>query len=61
MKILKIIDLILFIAIGAIGVVYEIYPPIIPNWLFNTIWIVGPISLIIFGIILYIEKKQNQK
>ncbi len=61
MKIFKIIDLILLIIVSAIGVVYEIYPPIIPDWLFNAMWIVGPISIILFGIVLYLERKQNKK
>ncbi len=58
MKVIKIIDLILLIIISAIGILWEIYPPIIPDWLFNTVWIVGPIVLIIFGLGLCLEKKQ---
>ena len=58
MKIIKIIDLILLLAISIIGTVYEIYPPIIPDWLFTTMWIVGPIALILFGIIYYSEKRK---
>lgn len=61
MRIIKIIDLILLFFVSAIGVILEIYPPIIPIWLFNTMWIVGHISLILFGLILYLEKKQNKK
>lgn len=61
MKIFKIIDLILLIIVSAIGLVYEIYPTIIPGWIFNSMWIVGPISIILFGIVLYLEKKQNKK
>ena len=58
MKILKIIDLILLFASSIIGVVYEIYPPIIPDWLFNTMWIVGPIALIIF-VVLYAKRNKD--
>ena len=61
MKVIKIIDLILLLIMVAIGTIYEIYPRIIPDWLFNTMWIIGPVGLIIFGITLYIEKKQNKK
>jgi hypothetical protein len=61
MKIFKIIDLILLIIVSIIGVVYEIHPPIIPDWLFNAIWVVGSISMVLLGVILYLEKKQNKK
>ncbi len=61
MKIVKIIDLIFLIFISVIGILWELYPPIVPNWLFNTTWIVGPIALLLFGLILYLEKKQNKK
>ncbi|MBQ8303538.1 MAG: hypothetical protein IJX79_01105 [Clostridia bacterium] len=61
MKIIKTIDLVLLIVISAIGIVWEIYPSIIPDWLFNMVWIVGPIALIIFGVVLYLEKKQSKK
>ena len=61
MKVIKIIDLILLLIMVAIGTIYEIYPRIIPDGLFNTMWIIGPVGLIIFGITLYIEKKQNKK
>ena len=59
MKTIKIIDLILLVIISGIGIIYEIYPPIIPDWLFYTTWIVGVVALTIFGIILYIEKKDR--
>ena len=61
MKIIKIIDGIIIIVISIVGTIYELYPPIIPGWLFNVMWIVGPIVLIVFGIILYLENKQNKK
>ena len=61
MKVIKIFDLILLLIMVAIGTIYEIYPRIIPDWLFNTMWIVGPIALITFGIVIYTEKKQNKK
>ena len=59
MKIIKIFDLILLLILVAIGTVYEICPRIIPDWLFNTMWIVGLIALTIFGIVLYIEKRNR--
>ena len=46
------------IIISIVGTVYEVYPPIIPDWLFNTVWIVGPVLLIILGLILYLDNKQ---
>ncbi len=61
MKIIKTIDFILLLIVVAIGTIYEIYPHIIPDWLFYTMWIVGSIALIIFGIVYYIEKKQSKK
>lgn len=61
MKIIKIIDLVLLVFVVAIGIIYELYPPIISDWLFNTMWIVGAIALIAFGVVLYLEKKQSQK
>ncbi|MBQ9107196.1 MAG: hypothetical protein IJY56_04825 [Clostridia bacterium] len=60
MKIIKIIDFILLLATSAIGVIHEIYPPIIPNWLFNTMWIVGPVSIITLGIILFLEERKKE-
>ena len=59
MKIIKIIDLILLLVVMVIGTIYEIYPSIIPEWLFTTMWIISPIALVVFGIILYVEKKQK--
>ena len=58
MKIIKIIVWIFMIIISIVGTVYEVYPPIIPDWLFNTVWIVGPVLLIILGLILYLDNKQ---
>ena len=59
MNIIKIIDLILLIFISIIGTLWELYPSIIPDWLFYTVWIIGPIALIVFGLVLYLEKKQK--
>ena len=61
MKIIKIIDLIFLFIVVVIGTIYEIYPLIIPDWLFNTMWVIAPVALIIFGFVLYIEKKQRKK
>ncbi len=61
MKIVKTVDLILLLILAVTGTLYEICPRIIPDWLFNTMWIVGPIALITFGIVIYTEKKQNKK
>lgn len=61
MKIIKIIDFVLLIFISIIGMLWELYPPIIPDWLFYTMWIVGPIALAFLGLVLYLEKKQNKK
>ena len=60
MKIIKTIDFKLLLIVVAIGTIYEIYPPAIPDWLFNTMWIVGIITLIVFGTVYYIEKKQSK-
>lgn len=57
MKIIKIIDFILLISIVVIGTIYEIYPPAIPEPLFYATWVVGVVALVMFGIILHIEKK----
>lgn len=59
MRIIKICDLILLALTSVAGIIYEVYPSIIPDWMFNAMWITGMVALIVFGFIIYKEKKHN--
>lgn len=58
-KAIKIMNFILALVVVVTGTIHEIYPRIIPDWLFNTMWIIGAYLIINFCLALYKEKKEK--
>ena len=61
MKAVKVINLILSIFLVVVGTIYEIYPPAISKPVFYACWVVGIIAIVMFAIILYVEKKNRKE